>query len=199
MWAIPHTLIQIHTPIKGCLVLQLTSDATCKSLLSFRIQHVHWVHLCNEQFSRTKHSQDLLEKCLTRRLLLLPPCSPFIAPNTLRTLMYWNQNYSNRCILTVPMFWGIHHVPVTLAWWFQASRSTKHIFSKADTQKKEIPPGPELCWTEGTGQDLQRSSGHWTHKSIKNQLSDFTFVKNTSCNYSRNTSVNTFGCHGSGL
>lgn len=68
-------------------------------------------------------------------------------------------------LLMVPTFWGIHHVPVALAWQFQASRRTKYIFSKADTQKKEKAPGPELCWTKGTTQDFQKSSGHWTHNS----------------------------------
>lgn len=47
-----HFLIHLYkftTSIKGCLVLQFTSDTTCKCLLSFRIWHVHRGILCNRR------------------------------------------------------------------------------------------------------------------------------------------------------
>lgn len=170
MWTIPHIFKQIHTPIKGCSVLQLISNTTCKSLLSFRIWHVHWVDLCNERFSRTKGEMLNMKTC--RYFLVLP-----LEPQTHSVRLCIEMK-----VIVIYASWLSPHFRAftmsQLHWhgsFKQAEEPSTHLAKLIHRRKKYLLA---QSYTEQKGHVRifrnAQGTGHTT--PIKNWLSDFMFL-----------------------
>lgn len=92
LWGQFHTHHFIHLS-KAVLFCSSPQPPPAKSSLSLQVLTCSVGQVVQlERASSTKDSQDILEKCLTQTLLLLPPHSSFTFPSMLSTLTHRNQS-----------------------------------------------------------------------------------------------------------